>query len=84
MKITVTVISPIFRRGNSQTTAKFHKTKVQLKMEFLKYRTNFVTRVEVLSKNNVRFAVNSGEKNFFHRKARASFSVECAESGEFL
>ena len=42
------------------------------------------SRVEVLTKNNVRLAVNSGEKNFFHRKAPATFSVECAESGEFL
>ena len=42
------------------------------------------TRVEVLSKNNVRLAVNSGEKNFFHRKAPSSFSFECGESGEFL
>ena len=41
-------------------------------------------RVEVLSKNNVRLAVNSGEKDFFHRKAPASFSVECGESGQFL
>ena len=40
--------------------------------------------VAVLSKKNVRLAMNSGEKNFFHRKALASFSVECAESGEFL
>ena len=42
------------------------------------------TRVEVLSKNNVRLAVNSGEKNFFHRKAPSSFSFECGESAEFL
>ena len=36
---------------------------------------------EVSSENNARLAVNSGEKNFFHHKAPASFSVEC---GEFL
>ena len=36
------------------------------------------------TKYNVRLAVNSGEKNFFHRKAPASFSDECAESGEFF
>ena len=42
-------------------------------------------RGEVLSKNNVRLEVNSVEKkNFFHRKAPESFSVECGESGEFL
>ena len=41
-------------------------------------------RVEVLSKNNVRLAVISGEKIFFHRKPPASFSVECGKSGEFL
>ena len=44
-----------------------------------------IPRSRFLTKNNVRLAVNSGEKkNFFHRKAPASFSVECAESGEFL
>ena len=43
------------------------------------------TRVEVWSKNNVRIAVNSGEKKtFFHRKAPAFFSVECCERSEFL
>ena len=37
-------------------------------------------RVEVWPKNNVRLAVNSGEKKiFFHRKAPASFSVECSK-----
>ena len=40
--------------------------------------TNKVTRVEVWSKNNVRLAVNSGENNF-HRKAPASFGVECGD-----
>ena len=48
-------------------------------------RLRLGARVEVLTKNNVRLAVNSGEKKkFFHRKVPASFSVECAESGEFL
>ena len=36
-------------------------------------------RVEVWSKINVRLAVNSVEKNFFHRKAPANFSVESCE-----
>ena len=34
-----------------------------------------------LIKSNLRLAANSGEKNFFHRKVPASFSVEC---GKFL
>ena len=42
------------------------------------------TRVKVWSKYNVRLAVNSGEKNFFHHKAPASLSVECGELLRFL
>ena len=42
------------------------------------------TRVEFGQKNNVRLAVNSGEKNLFLRKAPASSSVECGEFLRFL
>ena len=35
-------------------------------------------------KNNVRLALNSDEKNFFHCKAPASFSVECGQFLRFL
>ena len=46
--------------------------------------TDNTTRVEVCPKNNVRLAVNSGEKKLFHRKAPASFSVDCGEFLRFL
>ena len=46
--------------------------------------TDNTTRVEVCPKNNVRLAVNSSEKKLFHRKAPASFSVDCGEFLRFL
>ena len=55
------------------------------KIKLLSIRqTSDASRVEVWSINNVRLAVNSGEKNYFHRKAPASFSVECGEFLRFL
>ena len=59
-------------------------TNYQVLFHWIKVVHVHYARVEVLRKNNVRLAVNSGEKKIFHRKAPASFSVECAESGEFL
>ena len=41
-----------------------------------------VIRVEIWSKNNVRLAVNSGEKKLFSPKAPTSFGVECGEFGK--
>ena len=42
------------------------------------------SRVEFWSKNDVRLAVNSGEKNFVRGKAPASSIVECGELLRFL
>ena len=38
----------------------------------------------ILAKNKVGIAVICGEKTFFHRKAPASYSIECGEFLRFL
>ena len=65
------------------TLASIEKIQTDTSIECTRIETNS-SRVEVWSKNNVRLAVNSCEKNFFHRKVPASFSVECGEMGELL
>ena len=40
--------------------------------------------VEILLKNNGRFAMNRGENDFLYNRVPASFSGECGQSCEFL
>ena len=49
--------------------------------EYFKFIHTFPGRGFV--KKNVRLAVNSGERNIFHSKVPASYSVESVESSEF-